>query len=470
MEFTGKRVLVFGSGISGIGAARLLLKQGASVILYDAKEDLDAGAIYGELSADPDQGQLTVVLGKFPAELLDSLDLVVVSPGVPTDLPVLDDVRERGIRILGEVELAYLFGKGDVLAVTGTNGKTTTTTLLGEIMKNYSDNVYVVGNIGNPYTQVACEMDEDSIVVAEMSSFQLETIDTFRPKVSAILNITPDHMNRHHTMEAYIQAKENIAKNQTEDDFCILNYEDETTRAFGETIRAQAVYFSSERELKSGIFLRGDEIIWRAPGKDAVDSAAGAVTGSEDGEEVCLCHVNELQVLGRHNYENVMAAAAMAAVYGVPMEKIRESVLQFKGVEHRIEFVAEVDGVTYYNDSKATNPDAAIKGIQAMNRPTILIGGGYDKDSAYTEWIRAFDGKVKELILLGETKEKIAADADQCGFTDYVFAESFDQAVAMAMQAAQPGDAVLLSPACASWDMFPNYEVRGERFKELVRD
>ncbi len=470
MELKGKRVLVFGSGISGIGAARLLLRQGADVILYDAKEDLDAEAVRAELTGGFDTESLSVVLGEFPEELLDTLDLVVLSPGVPTDLPVLDRVRENGIRIMGEVELAYLFGKGDVLAVTGTNGKTTTTTLLGEIMKNYSDNVYVVGNIGNPYTQAACEMDEDSIVVAEMSSFQLETIDTFRPKVSAILNITPDHLNRHHTMEAYAQAKENIAKNQTEEDFCILNYEDERTRSFGEKIRAQAVYFSSRREMESGMFLRGDEIIWRAPVKDAVDSAAGAVTGSEDGGEVCLCNVSELQILGRHNYENVMAAAAMAAVYGVPMEKIRESVLKFKGVEHRIEFVAEVDGVAYYNDSKATNPDAAIKGIRAMNRPTVLIGGGYDKDSTYTEWIQAFDGKVKELILLGETKEKIAADADKCGFTDYVFAESFDQAVAMAMKDSQPGDAVLLSPACASWDMFPNYEVRGARFKELVRD
>ncbi len=465
MELAGKRVLVFGSGISGVGAARLLLKQGAEVILYDANKDLNADSIRAEIP-----GKIEVILGDFPESILNGLDLVVLSPGVPTDLPVVDQMRERGIPITGEVELAYLYGKGDVLAVTGTNGKTTTTTLLGEIMQRYSDNVYVVGNIGNPYTQVACEMDEDSIVVAEMSSFQLETIDTFRPKVSAILNITPDHLNRHHTMEAYAKAKENIAKNQTEEDFCILNYEDDLLRAFGETIRARAVYFSSRRELATGIFLRGDDIIWRPPGRDVVDAAAGTAAQDDEADEVCLCNVNELQVLGTHNYENVMAAAAMAAVYGVPVEQIRESVLQFKGVEHRIEFVAEKNEVVYYNDSKATNPDAAIKGIQAMNRPTVLIGGGYDKDSTYTEWIQAFDGKVKKLILLGETKEKIAADADSCGFTDYVFADTFDRAVEMAINEAVPGDAVLLSPACASWDMFPNYEVRGDRFKELVQD
>ncbi len=483
MELAGKNVLVFGSGISGIGATELLLKQGAIVTLYDEKEELDPMVIREEISdsidaeenrtvdeetVDAAVEQMEIVFGAFTEDLMDRLDLVVLSPGVPTDLPVIDRMRDRGIPITGEVELAYLFGKGDVLAVTGTNGKTTTTTLLGEIMTNYSDNVFVVGNIGNPYTEVACEMDQDSIVVAEMSSFQLETIDTFRPKVSAILNITPDHMNRHHTMEAYVQAKENIARNQTEEDFCILNYEDERLREFGSQIKAQVVYFSSRQELETGIFLKGDEIIWRAPVRDAVDSAAGTVSGLEDGEEVRLCNVNELQILGVHNYENVMAAAAMAAVYGVPFDQIRESVLAFKGVPHRIEFVAEKNDVVYYNDSKATNPDAAIKAIQAMNRPTVLIGGGYDKQSTYTDWIKSFDGKVKKLILLGETKEDIAREARECGFTDFAFADSFPEAVEMAIEAAQPGDAVLLSPACASWDMFPNYEVRGDKFKELV--
>ena len=352
--------------------------------------------------------------------------------------------------MIGEVELAYAFGKGDVLAITGTNGKTTTTSLLGEIMKNYQDDVYIVGNIGNPYTAVAGQMNENTITVAEMSSFQLESIVDFRPKVSAILNFTPDHLNRHHTMEAYVNAKKNIARNQGPQDYCILNYEDGLTREFGKKVKAQVLYFSSQRKLEKGIYLEDGNIIYR------------------DGEEVSVCRVDELQLLGTHNYENVMAAVAMAYVYGVPMETIRKSIKEFKGVEHRIEYVTEKNGVAYYNDSKGTNPDAAIKGIQAMNRPTVLIGGGYDKDSAYTDWIESFDGKVKKLVLLGATKEKIAKDANACGFKDYLFADTFEEAVLTAAKIAMPGDAVLLSPACASWDMFPSYEVRGEKFKEIV--
>ena len=391
-----------------------------------------------------------MVLGSFPEDLLDGLDMVILSPGVPTDLPVVEEMRKRGIQVIGEVELAYAFGKGDVLAITGTNGKTTTTSLLGEIMKNYQDDVYIVGNIGNPYTAVAGQMNENTITVAEMSSFQLESIVDFRPKVSAILNFTPDHLNRHHTMEAYVNAKKNIARNQGPQDYCILNYEDGLTREFGKKVKAQVLYFSSQRKLEKGIYLEDGNIIYR------------------DGEEVSVCCVDELQLLGTHNYENVMAAVTMAYVYGVPMETIRKSIKEFKGVEHRIEYVTEKNGVAYYNDSKGTNPDAAIKGIQAMNRPTVLIGGGYDKDSAYTDWIESFDGKVKKLVLLGATKEKIAKDANACGFKDYLFADTFEEAVLTAAKIAMPGDAVLLSPACASWDMFPSYEVRGEKFKEIV--
>ena len=377
--------------------------------------------------------------------------MAVLSPGVPTDLPVVLAMKEAGVQVIGEIELAYQFGKGDVLAITGTNGKTTTTSLLGQIMKQAREEVYVVGNIGNPYTAVAGQMTEQAVTVAEISSFQLETIREFRPKVSAILNITPDHLNRHHTMEAYIEAKENIAVNQTEDDFCILNYEDRLLREFGENLRAKVLYFSSQRKLEEGIFLEDGKIVLCL-----------------NGQKETICHVDELQILGTHNHENVMAAAAMAYVYGVPAQTIRKSVLSFGGVEHRIEYVAEKNGVAYYNDSKGTNPDAAIKGIRAMKRPTVLIGGGYDKDSEYTEWIESFDGKVKKLILLGQTREKIARDAKKCGFTDYVFADSFEEAVHMAVQEAVSGDAVLLSPACASWDMFPSYEVRGDKFKEIV--
>ena len=447
MEVTGKKVLVFGSGISGIGAVKLLEDHGAEVILYDGNDKLDKVAMKEQLG---DGVKAEIILGEFPEKLIDTLDIAVLSPGVPTDLPVVNAMRDKKVAVIGEVELAYAFGKGDVLAITGTNGKTTTTTLLGEIMKAYKEHTYVVGNIGNPYTVAARKMEEDAVAVAEMSSFQLESIVTFRPKVSAILNFTPDHLNRHHTMEAYVNAKKNIAKNQTAEDYCILNYEDERTREFGEHIDAQVIYFSSRQKLEKGIYLDNGNMIYKNP------------------EEVLVCNVDELQLLGMHNYENYMAAVAMAAVYGVPMDIIRKVIRAFKGVEHRIEYVTEKNGVVYYNDSKGTNPDAAIKGIQAMNRRTVLLGGGYDKGSEFTEWINAFDGKVKKLILIGATKEKIAADAEKCGFHDYVFADTFEEAVLLAAKTAESGDAVLLSPACASWGMFPNYEVRGDEFKRIV--
>ena len=447
MDMKNKKVLVFGSGISGIGAGKLLEQVGASVVLYDGKETLDKEVLKAQLGDDT---KAEIILGELSEEVMETLDLVVMSPGVPSDLPVVLKMRDMGIPIWGEVELAYTYGKGDVLAITGTNGKTTTTALLGEIMKNYKESVFVVGNIGNPYTAAALEMREDSVAVAEMSSFQLETIHEFRPKVSAILNITPDHLNRHHTMEAYIKAKEDIAKNQTKEDTCVLNYEDEVTRKIGENVKANVLYFSSQRKLDRGIYLDDGNIILRQD------------------EEILVCNVNELKLLGTHNYENVMAAVAMAAAYGTPMEVIRRTIKEFAGVEHRIEFVREKDGVAYYNDSKGTNPDAAIKGIQAMNRPTVLIGGGYDKDSEYEEWIQAFDGKVKLLVLVGATKEKIAEAAERVGFVSYVMADSFEEAVEKCIEAAEPGDAVLLSPACASWGMFKNYEERGDKFKELV--
>ena len=447
MEVTGKKVLVFGSGISGIGAVKLLEDHGAEVILYDGNDKLDKAAMKEQLG---DGAKAEIILGEFPEELIDTLDIAVLSPGVPTDLPVVNAMRDKKVAVIGEVELAYAFGKGDVLAITGTNGKTTTTTLLGEIMKAYKEHTYVVGNIGNSYTVAARQMEEDAVAVAEMSSFQLESIVTFRPKVSAILNFTPDHLNRHHTMEAYVNAKKNIAKNQTAEDYCILNYEDERTREFGEHVDAQVIYFSSKQKLEKGIYLDNGNMIYKNP------------------EEVLVCNVDELQLLGMHNYENYMAAVAMAAVYGVPMDIIRKVIRAFKGVEHRIEYVTEKNGVVYYNDSKGTNPDAAIKGIQAMNRRTVLLGGGYDKGSEFTEWINAFDGKVKKLILIGATKEKIAADAEKCGFHDYVFADTFEEAVLLAAKTAESGEAVLLSPACASWGMFPNYEVRGDEFKRIV--
>ena len=442
-----QKVLVFGSGISGIGATRLLEQVGREVILYDGNASLDAEKIKKQIG---EQTKAEVILGDLQEDVMKTLDLVVMSPGVPTDLPIVNKMRDMGIPIWGEIELAFTYGKGDVLAITGTNGKTTTTALLGEIMKNYKESVYVVGNIGNPYTEVALDMSEESVAVAEVSSFQLETIHEFRPCVSAILNITPDHLNRHHTMEAYIEAKEDVAKNQTKDDTCVLNYEDEVLKKFGENVNAEVLYFSSRRKLDKGIYLENENIVYK------------------DEEETVVCHVEELQLLGTHNYENVMAATAMAIAYGVPMDVIRKTIKAFAGVAHRIEFVCEKNGVAYYNDSKGTNPDAAIKAVEAMNRKTLLIGGGYDKDSEYEEWIQSFDGKVKHLVLLGQTREKIAATARRLGFENIIMVDSLEEAVVTCAKLAEPGEAVLLSPACASWGMFKNYEERGDKFKEFV--
>jgi len=447
MDLKGKKVLVFGAGKSGIGAARLLINEGALPFIYDQNKNRDAA----ELLAKFDKGQdVQLILGELPKSLLNSLELVILSPGVPTDLPLVNQIRSLSIPIWGEVELAYVAGRGDVLGITGTNGKTTTTALLGEIMEQYNSETFVVGNIGNAYTEAALKTTDHSVVVAELSSFQLETIRTLRPKVSAILNISPDHLDRHHTMESYIEAKENIARNQTAEDTCVLNYEDAVLRKFGEKTKASVLYFSSSRKLNKGIYLENGTIIYK------------------DNKETQICHIDELKLLGTHNYENIMAAAAIAAAYGVPIEIIRRAVIGFMGVVHRIEYVGEFHGVKYYNDSKGTNPDAAIKGIQAMRRPTYLIGGGYDKNASYSEWIDSFDGKVKKLVLLGATREAIAKEAKEKGFTDIAMTDTLEEAVGLCSHLAVPGDAVLLSPACASWGMFENYEERGDKFKELV--
>ena len=311
--------------------------------------------------------------------------------------------------------------------------------------------VFVVGNIGTAYAGVALDTTENSHVVAETSSFQLETIDEFHPIVSAILNLTPDHLNRHHTMEGYVEAKKNIMKNQTADDYVILNYDDPLTRAIGEKAVPQVIYFSSTQILENGYYFHDRKIYY-----------------AENGETEIICSANGLKILGLHNMENIMAAVAMARCINVPMDKIRETITSFMGVEHRIEYVTEKQGVSYYNDSKGTNPDAAIKAIQAMVRPTILIGGGYDKDSTYDEWIEAFDGKVRYLVLMGETANKIAECARRHGFHEIIMVESLEEAVKVSASKAENGDAVLLSPACASWDMFKSYEVRGRMFKEFV--
>lgn len=444
--------LVIGSGISGIGSAALLEHMGANVVLYDSNEKMTTEEMRAKL---PENSRARCVSGNLPEDILQSAKTVVLSPGVPVDIPLVNELRNNGARIVGEIELGFMEEKGRVAAITGTNGKTTTTTLVGEIMKAHlgDDNVFVVGNIGNPYTSECLKTNSDTVTVGEISSFQLETIIDFHPAVSAVLNITPDHLNRHHTMEAYVKAKENITLNQTGEDVCVLNYENEYTRNFGSRCPARVVFFSSARKLTDGYWLKGDKIM---------KSVGGAA------RELLDIH-KDMNLVGMCNVENVMAAIAITEVMGVPMSTILDVVGNFHAVEHRIEFVATKGGVDYYNDSKGTNPDAAIQGIKAMSKPTILIGGGYDKQSEYDEWIDSFDGKVKWLVLIGQTREKIAECARRHGFDKIRFTDTYEECLKLCTELAEEGDAVLLSPACASWGMFPNYEVRGEMFKEYVR-
>lgn len=446
-----QKVLVAGAGKSGIAAAKLLLSLGGEIILYDGNDKLDPDTIRENFAED---AKVTLLFGKLERLDLIGVELAIISPGIPLDAPFVPVIDEAEIPIWSEIQLAYHVAKGKLAAITGTNGKTTTTALTGEIMKTFYEEVFVVGNIGTPYTEMALETTEKSVTVAEVSSFQLETIMDFRPDVSAILNITPDHLNRHGTMENYINIKKRVTENQTEEDWVVLNYDDPVLREFGESeeCKPQVMFFSSTQVLEKGLYLDGDLFMY-----------------AHDGKKEELLNVHEQHLLGKHNYENIMAAIGISLKMGVPLENICKAVKEFQAVEHRIEFVLERSGVRYYNDSKGTNPDAAIQAIRAMPGPTVLIAGGYDKHSEYDEWIEAFEGKVKYLVLIGQTRDKIAACARAHGFTDIMYAEDMPEAVRVCAAYANPGENVLLSPACASWGMFDNYEQRGRIFKECVR-
>ena len=443
--------IVAGTGKSGISATKLLVNHGVKVYLFDENKDRDIEAIK-EKTGDSELVQIE--LGELGEDALSSSQLMVISPGIPVDAPFTDVVRNAGIPIWSEIELAYHYGKGKIAAITGTNGKTTTTALVGEIVKAHNAKTIVVGNIGIPYTELCDTTDDDSDTVAEISSFQLETVIDFHPNVSAILNLTPDHLNRHYTFENYGNVKFSITKNQTMDDVTVPNYDDEHTRAMGEKAKdhCHVVYFSRLEKPAGGVYVEDGDIIL------------------EDGDKkINVLAIKDLKLMGAHNVENVLAAVGISYYMGVPVDVIRDVATSFKAVAHRIEYVDTVDGVAYYNDSKGTNPDAAIKGIQAMVAPTFLIGGGYDKGSEYDEWIEAFDGKVKWLVLIGQTAQKIADCAKRHGFNSIIFEENLQDAVAYCHENAVDGDAVLLSPACASWGQFDNYEQRGDMFKEYVR-
>lgn len=448
MELRDKKVCVVGAGMSGMGAVKILNGVGAEVILYEGNAKADRGEIeanIGALKAD-------IHIGEISDEIIAGLDLAVISPGVPIDGEIVKRFDEANVPVWGEIELAYNYERGSVVAITGTNGKTTTTALVGKIIGACNSECQVVGNIGRSYTGAAFTTTAKSVTVAEISSFQLETVHKFHPKVSAILNITPDHLDRHYTMDNYAYTKEKIAMNQTKEDVCVLNYDDEMLREYAKVCPATVVFFSRLADLDDGVCMEGDNIVYKTGGRAQL-----------------VCNVKEMHLIGAHNYENVMAAVGICVAMGIEMNVISSVVKDFKAVEHRIEYVAEKDGVVYYNDSKGTNPEAAVKAIEAMTRPTILIGGGYDKKSDFDVYVNAFEGRVKLLVLMGQTSEKIAAAARKAGFDNIIMADSLEEVVNICAQEAEPGDAVLLSPACASWGMFKNYEQRGDMFKEYVK-
>ena len=450
MQLTDKKVLVFGAGKSGISASSLLQKLEAFVILFDSNTTITKEDFEDKLDINY---RFRMITGAISEEVLNTLDLTVISPGVSLEHPEALKIKNRSIPIWGEIELAYRYSRGKTIGITGTNGKTTTTTLIGKLMKSFFEETYVVGNIGNAYSDIALNTTDKSVAVIEVSSFQLETIHRFRPDISLILNITPDHMDRHHTMKGYIAVKERITMNQTDGELCILNYEDEILRTMAERVHAKVLFFSSRRRLEEGMYLEADEIYY-----------------SHNNSVQYLCSINDLHVLGRHNYENIMAAAAVAINMGLSVEEIRKVILNFKAVEHRIEYVETIRGVAYYNDSKGTNPDASMKAIYAMKHPVILIAGGYDKKVSFDSWVDAFDHKVKCLILIGNTRKQIAKTAKQHGFHHIIMADSLQEAVRLSAEESVPGDVVLLSPACASWGMFENFEQRGNQFKKFVRE
>ncbi len=444
-----KTACVIGTGVSGISAAKLLKRHVEKVIIFDSNEKADIEHIK-ELLGEYDCEILT---GELPGEVLSCVNLCVPSPGVFPESDIFKAFKDNNIKIWGEIELAYRFEKGKVVAITGTNGKTTTTTLTGEIIKAWNPATFVVGNIGNPYTSEAEKTAEGSFSVAEISSYQLETTETFHPMITAILNITPDHLDRHHTMDEYARVKESICKNQDDYDTCVLNYDDERLRDFGDVCPANVMWFGRVHKPPCGLWCSGDHIYM-----------------IEDGNQRELLNVNETKLPGTHNYENIMAAFAMATAAGVPEELALDVIKSFKGVEHRIEFVRQKGGVKYYNDSKGTNTDAAIKAVEAMKGPVILIAGGYDKNSEFDDLLEVFPGRVKEMVLVGETAKKIEDTAKKHGFTNCVQAGDIRTAVKICARDAVDGDHVLLSPACASWDQFKNFEERGRVFKEAVSE
>lgn len=449
IDFQNKRILVIGAARSGLAAAQYLAERGAEVFLNDLKKRDDLGA---EVLAMCRQLGIQLLLGTHAS--LEELRpaLIIVSPGVPFEVPPLVEAKEKQIPVWSELELAARVTTAPIVAVTGTNGKTTTTSLLGKIFKDAGRHTFVGGNIGVPFIGKAEELAANDLAVLEVSSFQLETTEKFHPRVSLILNITPDHLDRHHNLEGYIKAKAKIFANQTAEDWLILNQDDEETVKLAECAPAQVLFFSQKHILDKGFFVEDGWIVAR-----------------DERQSVRIVRIEELLLKGGHNVENALAATAAAWVMGVEAQSLAHSLRTFQAVEHRLEPVLTYQGVTYINDSKGTNPDAAIKALEAYTEPIVLIAGGKSKGSDFGPFACKIKEKVKELVLVGQATGEIDEAVRKVGFTHIHYAESFANAVKKASELAQDGDLVLLSPACASFDMFDNFEQRGEVFKQLVQ-
>lgn len=448
-RYAGKNVLVVGMARSGVSAAQLLLKAGARVTVNDSKSREALGDAVGQLDALP----VTWALGRPAAELLDGMDALVISPGIPDTASFVVEAKRRGIYVTGELELAYQLAEGDMVAVTGTNGKTTTVSLLGDIFRRAGKATHVVGNIGYPYAALGTQSRPDDLFVCEVSSFQMETADTFHPKAAALLNITEDHLNRHGTMEVYTALKMRMFANQTGEDAAVFNADDPALALLIPQVKSQVMLFSRKREVPQGTFVRDGRMVtrWR-------------------GEERDVCATDEIRIPGPHNLENALAAVCVATAMGVPAPVIRESLRTFKGVEHRIEFVRELDGVRYINDSKGTNVDSTIKAVQTMTRPTAIILGGYDKHCDFTPLAREMlaSPHIREAVLIGATADQIERACLSCGYDRLHRAATLEEAVNVCRGMASDGWNVLLSPACASFDMFSDFEARGRAFKDIV--
>ena len=445
MELNGKRALVVGLGKSGVASALFMKAHGARVTVSDTKS---GDELRNEIPVLLDHG-ITVETGGHGDRTFRGQDLIVVSPGVPVDAPPLVQARSLGETVIGEIELAAQFLPGPIVAITGSNGKTTTTTLTGEILTASDFPTLVGGNIGTPAISLAERAKPETVVVLEISSFQLETIQTFRPKIAVVLNVTPDHLDRHRTFEIYADAKARIFENQQESDFAVLNADDPTCMAMGARTRAQVFWFSRQKEVKQGAWVRDGNVVFR----------------DSKGQREIL-QVSEIPLKGAHNLENVLAAVCTGVLMGCAPQKIRQAVRDFKAVEHRLEFVATIGGVDYYNDSKATNVDATIKALESFPSNIHLILGGKDKGSDYTVLNDLIRQRVKRIYTIGAAAAKIES---QVKGAEVVHAETLENAIRKAHAVANPGDVVLLAPACASFDQFKSYEHRGKLFKDIVR-